>query len=60
MHRSEVNPAIVQAHHRVLQSTTAKYFINRKEIKAFNLQQGIIDGYLNNVQNGVLPWFRVK
>jgi hypothetical protein len=55
MHRSKVNPAVVQAHHRALQSATAKYFINRKEIKAFNLQQGIIDGYLNNVQNGVLP-----
>jgi hypothetical protein len=37
MHRSKVNPAIEQAHHRALQSATAKCFINRKEVKAFNL-----------------------
>jgi hypothetical protein len=55
MHRSKVNPAVVQAHHRALQSATAKYFINRKEVKAFNLASGTIDGYINNIQNGALP-----
>ncbi len=55
MHRSKVNPAVMQAHHRALQSATAKYFINRKEVKAFNLASGTIDGYINNIQNGALP-----
>ncbi len=55
MHRSKVNPAVVRAHHRALQSATAKYFINRKEVRAFNLASGTIDGNINNIQNGALP-----
>lgn len=55
IHRSKVNSAVVQAHHRALQTATAKYFINRKEVKPFTIQTGTLDAYLNNVQNGVLP-----
>jgi hypothetical protein len=43
IHRSKVNPAVIQAHHRALQLSTAKYFITRKEVKPFNIPKGTLD-----------------
>ena len=55
MHRSKLNSKVVIAHNNALLKTNARYFITRKEVKAFIIQKGTIDCYLNNVENGVLP-----
>ena len=55
VHRSKLTPQVVIAHNRALNSTNARYFITRKEVKSFIIQNGTIDCYLNNVENGVLP-----
>ena len=57
IHRSKLTRQVVIAHNKVLADAkvNARYFITRKEVKAFIIQKGTIDCYLNNVENGVLP-----
>ena len=55
IHRSKLSPQVVIAHNRALANTNARYFITRREVKTFIIQKDQINGYLNNVENGVLP-----
>ncbi len=55
VHKSKVNPKVVEAHNLALKNTTAKYPINRKEVKSFNVSQGVLDYHINDVYNIVLP-----
>ena len=55
LHRSKLSVPVVLAHNRALEKANARYFITRKEVKAFIIPKGTLDCYLNNVENGVLP-----
>jgi len=55
VHKSKVNPKVVEAHNFALKNTNAKYPINRKEVKSFNVAQGVLDYHINDVYNIVLP-----
>ncbi|XP_054157669.1 uncharacterized protein F54H12.2-like [Oppia nitens] len=55
MHKSIVNPQVVVAHNRALESANARYFITRKEVKTSIIAKDTLDCYLNNVINGVIP-----
>jgi hypothetical protein len=55
VHKSKVNPKVVEAHELALRKTTAKYPINRKEVKNFTVLPGVMDYHINNIYNIVLP-----
>ncbi|GFR69125.1 Gypsy retrotransposon integrase 1 [Elysia marginata] len=53
--RCKVNPAIVLAHEKALQSGTAKYPIKRVEVKAFSVGQGQLSFVEDNLFTGQVP-----
>jgi len=55
VHKSKINSKVVDAHNLALNNTPAKYPINRKEVKSFNVSQGVLDYHINDVYNIVLP-----
>jgi len=55
VHKAKVSNSIVVAHNRALKISSAKYFINRRDIKSFILQKGTLDAYINNIINGQIP-----
>ena len=55
VHKSKVNSQVVEAHNIALKTAPARYPINRKEVKSFNVSQGVLDYHINDVYNIVLP-----
>lgn len=55
VHRSKICQQVILAHNKALENGNARYFVTRKEVKSFIIQQNTIDCYINNVENGVLP-----
>jgi len=53
--RCKINPSILIAHSKILETATAKYPITRVELKSFTLPSGIRSKTLDNVFLGQLP-----
>lgn len=55
VHKSKICREIIVAHNIALKTTTAKYPIERIDVKSFNVLTGVLDYHINDVHNGVLP-----
>jgi len=55
MRHVTVNPNILIAHHKMLETTTAKYHYKRNEIKTFTIPSGGTSISLDNIVIGQLP-----
>ncbi|GFO24383.1 hypothetical protein PoB_005088800 [Plakobranchus ocellatus] len=53
--RCKINPAIVLAHEKALQSGTAKYHLKRVEVKAFSVGQGQLSFVEDNLFTAHIP-----
>ncbi|OXU16469.1 hypothetical protein TSAR_016801 [Trichomalopsis sarcophagae] len=53
--RVKISPGVILAHANALTKATAKYPINRVEVKAFTMHRGILGDTLDNVILGQIP-----
>lgn len=54
-HRSKVPQMIVDAHNEALKISTAKYPLTLAKVKAFTINNGVLDVNLDNIHSGQLP-----
>jgi hypothetical protein len=50
-----INPDVVAAHQRLMETNNAQYPIRRTEIKKFPIVKGLSRTIINNLTNGTVP-----